>query len=128
MCEEAKYILRLNSAIKDTILNQVQQKLNLLQFKNTELSTYCEELERFENEQLALASESVKKELVHSIEGLFEVPDYMYLSVEQEVHSAIQEFIEQMRNHKILSSVTSQKVRKAEEVASVKRAFDYIDR
>jgi hypothetical protein len=64
-------------------------------------------LERFENEQLALASESVKKELVHSIEGLFEVPDYMYLSVEQEVHSAIQEFIEQMRNHKILSSVTS---------------------
>lgn len=52
----------------------------------------------------------------------------MYVSVEQDVHTAICEFIEQMRNHKILSSVTSQKVRKADQVANVKRAFDYIDR
>ena len=70
----------------------------------------------------------MKKELVLNIEGLFDVPDYISISVEQEVHTAIEEYIEKMRNQKILSSMTKQKVRKADEVASVKRAFDYIDR
>jgi hypothetical protein len=40
----------------------------------------------------------MKMELIANIEGLFEVPDYIFVRLEQEVHIAIMALIEQVRS------------------------------
>lgn len=65
-----------------------------MQIKSDKISTYYEILDKFQKDQIAGASDVVKKEIVHSIEGLFDVPDYIFVRLEQEVHLAIVALVE----------------------------------
>ena len=84
-------------------------------------------MDNFQNEQLSEASIMAKKEIVHKIEGLFNVPKFLFLKLETDIQRNIVELIEQVRINQIHTKLPSLVVSQSDEVTNVKRAFDFVD-